>query len=636
MTPQPIVLRRIRTLGTYVQGLQQPVVLADAALDTAQLSTDLAGRLQAALLPHLPVLPAALAALHHLHAEPVHESPDAAQLLLDTLGALLARLHEASGLPVMERARCLSKPGASMAVLAFPTYSARAVVLALQWLVPLACALVQSPAQSCLLPAQEAALQDLLLQLGRLAPAGQNNRHFMRAAHQLRIPCKLLPGGVWQYGWGRRARLLLSSISDDTRAIGVGWSKDKIATSALLRMAGLPVPAHQVARSADEACRIAASLGFPVVVKPANLDQGIGVEAGLQTPDELRLAYERAAKLSPKTLIEKHINGKDYRLMVFQGRLIWANERQPAGVTGDGQSSVATLIEQANQDPRRGTQKWSQMSPITLNDEAHELLAAAGLSLASVPAQGLFVRLRRAANVSSGGTPVACFERVHPDNAQLAEHAARLLRLDLAGVDLLVPDIAVSWRGSGGGICEVNAQPQLSLSSPHIHRQILSSLVQGDGRVPMCLVLSPAGGALAQQLTQWLQAQGLAAMLAPDASALQGCWLDPDCGAVVLAGEGAGLLRSGMPADRFDVLVLDEALLQDGTPEALLNWLRPHVAALVLRSQNPASEALCRQFFDDKFLHLVTSDAQLSATVAQLMHNCEKAHATHGVIRTQP
>ena len=628
MTPQPIALRRIRPLGSYVGGFRQPVVLADAVLNAAQLGVDLPGRLQAALLPHLP-------ALNQLPAHPAHEPSDPAQPLLDALGELVARLHEASGLPVMERARCLSQPGASRAVLAFPTHSARAVVLALQWLVTQACALVQSPAQRSLLPAQEASLQGLLAQLGRLAPAGQNNRHFMRAAHQLGMPCQLLPGGVWQYGWGRRARLLLSSISDATGAIGVGWSKDKIATSALLRMAGLPVPAHQVARSADEACRIAAALGFPVVVKPAELDQGIGVEAGLQTPDELRQAYQRAARLSPQTLVEKHISGKDYRLMVFQGRLIWANERLPAAVTGDGRSSVLELVEQANRDPRRGTPKWSQMSPITLNDEALELLTAAGLSPAGVPAQGQFVRLRRAANVSSGGTPVACFERVHPDNAQLAVDAARLLRLDMAGVDLLLPDIAVSWRESGGGICEVNAQPQLSLTSPHIHRQILSGLVQGDGRVPLCLVLSPAGDALARLLTQRLQQAGLAALLAPDATALSGCWLDPACGAVVLAGDDAGLRRNGVPADRFDLLVLDGKLLQDSTAAALLSLLRPHVAALVLLSQNPAGEALCRQFFGDNSMHEVTSEAQLVTQVTKLMHQCDKAHASQGVNRTQ-
>jgi len=636
VTPQPIVLRSILPLGTYVQGLRQPVVLAGAVLDATQLADDLAGRLQAVLLPHLPALTTAQAALRHLQTEPVQESTDAAQLMLDMLGALVARLHEASGLPVMERARCLSKPGAKVAVLAFPTLSAQAVVLALRWLVPLACTLAQSPAQGSLLPAQEASLQDLLAQLERLAPVGQNNRHFLRAAHQLRIPCQALPGGVWQFGWGRRARLLLSAISDDTGTIGVGWARDKVATSALLRMAGLPVPAHQIARSAEEASQIADALGFPVVVKPAELDQGIGVEAGLQTPDEVRRAYERAAKLSPKTLVEKHIDGKDYRLMVFQDRLIWANERLPAAVTGDGQSSVLDLVELANRDPRRGAQKWSQMSPITLNDEAHELLAAAGLSPASVPAQGLWVRLRRAANVSSGGTPVACFEQVHPDNAQLAVHAARLLRLDMAGVDLLLPDIAVSWRESGGAICEVNAQPQMGQTSPHLHGQILSGLVQGDGRVPACLVLSPDGGALAQQLTQGLQQEGLAAMPATDASALPGCWLDPACGAVVLVGDGARVRRSGLPADRFDVLVLDETVLHSDTPAALLKLLRPHVSVLVLRSQNPESQALCQRFFHDKFLHLVTSDAQLLAIVAQLMHRSDKAHAMHGANRTQP
>lgn len=611
MSPRPIALRRVRPLQAHMLGLRQPVVLAYLALDA--VPDDLPARLHTALAPYVPAT--------HLPALEVLQG------VLPVLAALVAGLQEAGGLPVLESARRLSPDGAAEHVLALPALSPQAATAALQWLVSLASALAQTPAQTGLLPAQEASLQALLRQLSKLAPAGQNNRHFIRAAHRMGLPCRELPGGVWLYGWGRRARLLRSSITGTTSAIGVGWAKDKLATSALLRLAGLPVPEQHLARTAEEAVAIAKRLGFPVVVKPAELDQGLGVEAGLQNPHDVQRAYARAASLSPKTLIEKHITGKDYRLLVLQGQLVWANERVPAGVTGDGASSLAHLIAQANQDPRRGTHSWSQMSPITLNDEAHELLAAAGLSLDGVPAQGTFVRLRRAANVSSGGTPVACFERVHPDNARLAEQAAQLLRLDIAGVDLLVPDIAVSWRVSGGGICEVNAQPQLSLTSPHIYGQVLRRLMPGDGRVPACLVLAPAGSRLAQGLSQRLRQQGLAAQQARDLAALPACLMDPACGALVLQAEAGQLLQGGVPLDRFDVLVLDEAALPAERPGDVLSLLKAHVSALVMRSDKPEVSALCGRYFDNKSLHLVTNEESLLAIVAELMRSSEQAHA---------
>ncbi len=621
MSPQVIVLHRVRPLGMYLLGMREPVALAYVSLDATQLpgqvvndwADDLAVRLRSALGPYLP---------HLQTSVPVSEP------LLQALCILVAGLQEAAGLPVLERARRLSPAAATVAVLALPTLSADAATAALKWLVALACALAGEPAQRHLLPAQVTSLQALLRQL---SPTGMNNRNFIRAAHGLGIPCRLLPGGVWQYGWGRHSRLLLSTISDATSAIGVRWAKDKLATSALLRLAGLPVPAHHLVASAEEAQAVAIQLGFPVVVKPADLDQLQGVEAGLQFPAEVQRAYARAAKLSKKILVEKHVAGKDFRLLVFQGELVWAHERIPAGVTGDGKSSIAVLIDVANQDPRRGLQSWSQMRPISLNDEAYELLAAAGMSLVSVPPEGEFVRLRRIANVSNGGTPVGCFERVHPDNARLVEQAAKVLRLDIAGIDLLVPDIAVSWRVSGGGICEVNAQPQLSPTSPHIYAQILRGLVAGDGRVPSCLVLASTSNGLAQRLTDRLQQCGLAAMLAATIPELTSCLLDEACGALVLASDGDALLHGGVPLDRFDILVLDEAVLKSTTLTVLLSLLKPHVSVLVVACNSGEMSAdfhaLISRFFDKQALHLATSDAAVFALVADLMRRSEKTHA---------
>src|SRR5690606_8124879 len=125
-----------------------------------------------------------------------------------------------------------------------------------------------------------------------------------------------------------------------------------------------------------------------------------------------------------------------YRIVVFRGKAIWAKERRPAGVTGDGKSTIRELVAAVNADPRRGSDVYAPLKKLRLDEEAEKLLARDGLTFDSVPQGGAFVPLRRRANVSAGGTPVAVTDRMHPDNARAAERAAELVGLDLAGVDL--------------------------------------------------------------------------------------------------------------------------------------------------------------------------------------------------------
>ena len=157
----------------------------------------------------------------------------------------------------------------------------------------------------------------------------------------------------------------------------------------------------------------------------------------------------------------RNISGRDYRLNVFNGELIWAIERVPGGVTGDGKSSITKLVELLNSDPLRGEGTHAPLKQLNLDDEARQLLRQYSRDENSVPAEGEFVRLRRNANVATGGTPVSVFDQIHPDNKLLAIRAAAALRLDLAGVDLLIPDIGQSWKLGGAAVCEVNSQPNL-------------------------------------------------------------------------------------------------------------------------------------------------------------------------------
>lgn len=406
----------------------------------------------------------------------------------------------------------------------------------------------------------------------RQAPKGMNTIRFLNAAHELGIPVQHLVGNVYQFGWGRQARWLDSSFTDETTHISAGIVRDKFKCAQILRRAGLPVPDHALARSAEDAVAIAKKLGFPVVVKPSNLDGGRGVAAGLRHEQAVRIGFEKARIFSNEILVEKHFEGNDYRIHVLHDQAYWVAHRQPGGVTGDGCHSIEQLLAITNSDPCRGPLgSTALLKRIDVDDEALDLLKEQALTLDDIPPTGKFVRLRRAANIASGGVPVPVLQDAHPDNLALAVRAARVLRLDVAGVDLLIPDIRTSWLESGAAICEVNAQPQLS---PGLHEYLLKRLVRGQGRIPAILMLGELSQATwLDSFQESVRSSGRCLGLATPTEVSVGAEIimrnetdawragtallgDPRLDIFMLCLDTPRLGRTGFPVDRIDSLVL--------------------------------------------------------------------------------
>jgi cyanophycin synthetase len=508
--------------------------------------------------------------------------------------------------------------------------------------------------------------QEVVLHLDKLSgrlkalkdasPLVANVPGFLRAAYEMGVPFQELPGQVVQYGYGARARWMDSSFTDQTPAIGAKLARNKLWAAAVLRRAGIPVPRHALVSSSEMAVDLAKTLQYPVVIKPADKDGGLGVAAGLTTPEEVREAFLGAQKYSRNVLVEKHFAGKDYRLTVFQGQLIWAIERIPGGVNGDGVGTVRELVDQLNADPRRGQGPHAPLKRLVFNDEAWSLLHQIGLDENSVPGPGVFVRLRRTANVANGGMPVAVFEQVHPDNNVLAVRAAAALHLDLAGVDLLIPDICRSWREAGAIVCEVNAQPNLGqTTSAHLYKQILAQLVQGNGRIPtVAIVGAAAESTLAKAICSCLQLEGLVVGRAD----LEGVTVDdlrvfdgpisPYAGgqilladqrveAVVLGINDRSILRTGLPFDQFDVLVLaGQHLRLDGLSDGLsreqvcnemCNILVSACAGKVLTVAEPGIEAPSPPVFNRaEWVNTSLPPDQVAEAVVQAMLEAESRH----------
>ena len=413
-------------------------------------------------------------------------------------------------------------------------------------------------------------------ELKKTSPKGANIPFFIQAALDMGMPFQELPAHVLQYGQGKHGHWMQSSFSEKTPLISATVSRNKLAGAILLRRAGIPVPDHKIAPTIERAVRVADTFGYPVVIKPTDLDGGVGVAAGLQNREELVTAFKYAQKYSRNILVEKHFEGKDYRVTVFQNEVLSAVERVPGSVTGDGKHTVRELVEMLNADPLRGEGKHATLKKLMWNNEAIALLKHAGMDGSSVPELGEFVRLRRAANVASGGVPVGALEKMHPDNKLLAVRAARALRLDLAGIDILTPDIAKSWLETGAVICEVNGQPNLGHRSEEkdLFTPILNNLVPGNGRIPIAVILGdPSQGKLANNIEKRLLKEGIGtgnhttegvringeAVLEGEVdpfSAGQILTADKTVEAIVLSINDESVLSTGMPFARFDLLVL--------------------------------------------------------------------------------
>jgi cyanophycin synthetase len=307
----------------------------------------------------------------------------------------------------------------------------------------------------------QAELDRFLRQAQRTA-FGPSTAAILEEAISRDIPyIRLNSASLVQLGQGVHAQRIRATMTSKTGALAVDLAGDKDMTTRLLASAGLPVPRQETVRTADAAVSAARRIGFPVVVKPLDGNHGRGVCLDLQSDDEVREGFVTAEGESRRgyVIVESFITGRDYRCLIVGGKMQAIAERVPAHVVGDGTHTVAELVELTNADPRRGVGHEKVLTRIKVDDAAVALVEDQGFGMGSVPPEGQMVKLALTGNMSTGGISVDRTFDAHPDNVEIAEEAARMIGLDVAGIDFICPDIASPVRETGGAICEVNAAP---------------------------------------------------------------------------------------------------------------------------------------------------------------------------------
>jgi len=302
--------------------------------------------------------------------------------------------------------------------------------------------------------------RDEFIRYAQRRALGPSTASLVRAAEERDIPwLRLNDQSLVQLGHGKYQQRIQATVTGRTPHIAVELASDKEETNKILASLGLPVPKQELVQNEEGALRAARRLGVPVVTKPFNGNHGRGISIHLMTDEEVIEGFKAAREHSRSVIVENFLSGDDHRLLVVNGELVAATRRTPGHVIGDGNSTIAQLVEVVNADPRRGVGHEKVLTRIELDAQATMMMERVGYTATSVPKVDEIVYLRSTANLSTGGTATDVTDIIHPDNRDMAVRAIRAIGLDVGGVDFLSTNIAESYKSIGGGICEVNAAP---------------------------------------------------------------------------------------------------------------------------------------------------------------------------------
>jgi len=462
---------------------------------------------------------------------------------------------------------------------------------------------------------------------GRLGPSTEA---IFQAAKRRGIPVSVSrEQSMLELGYGRCRQRIMATITGRTSAVATDLASDKQLTKKLLDNNGITVPYGIVVNNAVDAVTVLANFGSSVVVKPLRGNQGKGVTINISSQAELERAFQTASQYDTDMLVEEYVPGLEYRLCVVNGKMVAAAERIPAYVVGDGEHTVSELVEFANQDPARGDGHAKPLSKIKIDAIGLTVLAKQNLAPQSVPEKSRIVRIRDNANLSTGGTAVDVTDIVNPINARIAERAARLIGLDVAGIDVIAKDITKPIGPGNGAVIEVNAAPGIRMHhypSAGKSRDVADHIVDylfpngSTGRIPLISITGTNGKTTVTRMIGhiWRQAGYNVGMTTTegiyfnDECLMEGDTTGPDSARIILSDPRVdaavletargGIIRGGLAFDQCDIGIVtnitEDHLGQDGIEN--LSDLA-YIKSLILEVVKPGGFALLNA--DDPYVN---------------------------------
>jgi cyanophycin synthetase len=413
---------------------------------------------------------------------------------------------------------------------------------------------------------------------------GPSTGSIVKEAEKRNIPYKRLnEDSLVTFGYGNKQKKICATLTGNTSGMGIELAGDKNATKHLLAKACIPVPQGILIYDEEDLKEALDKISFPVVLKPVDGNHGRGITTNINDVEQAISAFNIAKTISRKVIVEKFLEGYDYRFLVVNYKLVAVALRTPAMVMGDGQSTISQLIDETNTDPNRGDGHEKVMTKIKIDDITNNILAGKNLSLDSVLPLGEILFLKDTANISTGGTSTDMTDLVHPYNVFIAERVARLLNLDICGIDVVAKDISIPLTKDIGGIVEVNACPGLRMHlnpSKGLPRNVAEPIMdmlfpkEETGRIPVIAVTGTNGKTTTTRLiahiakqaghkvgyttTEGIYIQDYAVEIGDCTGPMSAetVLLEPSIDLAVLECARGGILRSGLGFDHCDISIV--------------------------------------------------------------------------------
>ncbi|MGL5077013.1 MAG: cyanophycin synthetase, partial [Waterburya sp.] len=431
--------------------------------------------------------------------------------------------------------------------------------------------------------------QDLadLRELNANSALGPSTETIIKEAEARKIPWMWLSArAMLQLGYGVNQKRIQATLSNKTSILAVELACDKEGTKTILGNAGVPVPQGTVIRYLDELEQAIADVGgYPIVIKPLDGNHGRGITIDINDWSEAKAAYDMASQASKtrSVIVEQYYRGNDHRVLVINGKVVAVAERVPAHVIGDGRSTIQELIDITNQDPRRGEGHDKVLTKIIIDSTSQAVLAKQGYSLDSVLPSQSVAYLRATANLSTGGVAIDRTDEIHPENVWLAQRVAKIIGLDIAGIDIVTSDISLPLRETKGVVVEVNAAPGFRMhASPSqgLPRNVGASVLEmlfpnnAPSRIPIVAITGTNGKTTTTRLTAHIYRQTgkIVGFTTTDGIYIQEYLIetgdntgpysagtilkDPTVEVAVLETARGGILRSGLAFEDCDIGVV--------------------------------------------------------------------------------
>ncbi len=424
---------------------------------------------------------------------------------------------------------------------------------------------------------------DRLKEIFESKKIGPSTEAILREAEIAQIPfIRLNDDSYFQLGYGSKQKRIEATITSQTSAIAMDIAADKEVTKQILQKAGIPVPSGITLTLESELEKALENLTFPLVTKPLNGNHGKGATTNINSKEDFIEGFRKAKQVSDKVIVERFIQGNDYRLLVINYKLVAASKREPAKITGDGVSTIDQLVREINLHPERGEGHQKNLTKIAMDDHTKGILKKKDYTNETILRSGEVLYLKHTANLSSGGTAEDVTEIICHDNVVMAERIARLIGLDVCGIDIISTDITRPLI-ENGAVLEVNAGPGFRMhTSPSIGnsrnpgKAVVDMLFPDpkDARIPVIAVTGTNGKTTTTRLLAHIARRNFKTVgytttdgvyinndiieegdCTGPVSALK-ILTDPSVDFAVLECARGGLLRSGLAFDQCDVGVV--------------------------------------------------------------------------------